>query len=465
MKLRPYQRKSALNLLGLLKLHRRVVAVSPTGSGKTAIGAAVVRLSGHNLTDSTAGGDNFTSTHPVRRSGRVLWLAHRIELLRQARRELIKAGLTEAAVGILAGAEKCNEGARVLVASVDMFRSRLVPDVGLIVVDEAHHVTANSYRDITDVKPNAMVLGLTATPERLDGEPLGDVFRHMHVAAEAVELIADGFLLEANVYGIPLEKARDLVRGAHSGGGKDYSGPKLERAMAKRPLMADIVQEYQRLAPGERAIVYSCGSRHGQALTERFAAAGIPVAYVDRHTKQSEREALLAPGGKLASGEILVVVNVGVLTEGFDCPSVSCIIVARPTKSLALWRQMCGRGARPQEGKRFLVLDHAGNTWRHGYPDTPIPWSLEGRDREAGPQPFKHCPSCNRMNPISAARCANCGAEFPIAERELSEQEAELERLQQREDEKRSREQAVRRLALERGYDEAWVRGILDKAS
>lgn len=442
MKLHPFQERAVRDLRRLLKIHRRVVAVSPTGSGKTVIGSAVLGASSRK---------------------RVLWLAHRIELLRQARDSLVAAGIAPEHVGILSGPEKVNTGARILVASVDMFRALPVPDVDLIVVDEAHHVTAQSYRDIIDARRNAQVLGLTATPERLDGAPLGDVFNHLHVVAETIELVADGHLLPSVVYGIPREKARELVRGA-SGGGKDYSPSKLEQAMKKRPLMADIVKERARLAPNEPTIVYAVTREHGRELARRFEKAGVPTAYVDANTPPVERHGILGPKGKLSRRQVHVVVNVGVLTEGFDCPPVSCIIVARPTKSLVLWRQMCGRGARKggRRKQRYIVLDHAGNVWRHGFPDSPVEWSLEGREKpSSGDSPVRRCEECGAINPLGATECSECGAVFPARDLDLKERQGELEKVRRARSEREAREKVLRKLAASRGLGEEWVENAL----
>jgi DNA repair protein RadD len=446
MRLRDYEAKAVEDLGGLLGEHRRVVAVGPTGCGKTVIGAALVK----------------------RQPGkRVLWLAHRIELLRQARAELVAAGLPAREVGLLSGVEKGNESARILIASVDMFRTRLVPSADLVVVDEAHHVKADSYGSILAMLPDAEVLGLTATPQRLDGEPLGDVFTHLYTIAEAVELVALGHLLPPVVYGIPLEKAQAIAKGA-AGSGADYSGRKLEAAMRKRPLMADIVREQRRLAAGVPTIVYACTRAHAWDIVGRFRKAKVTTAYLDAETPAGEREALLGPKGKLATGKVEVVVNVAVVTEGFDCPPVGCIIVARPTKSLTLWRQMCGRGARPSKGqKRFLVLDHAGNAWRHGFPDSPREWRLDGLIRGGGEMPLKRCAAllgdhqCGALNPIAARECAECGNPFPLTERELAERETELERLRAREADWAAKRALLRKLADAKGLGEKWVERAL----
>jgi len=426
------------DLLRLLPRSQTVVAVGPTGCGKTVIGATVVR----------------------RTWARVLWLAHRIELLEQARAEIIGAGVPEDRVGLLSGKLQSNTSAPVLVASVDMFNNeaRTVPSADLVVIDEAHHVAAESYRAILEALPNARVLGLTATPQRLDGRPM-TFFKRLYVIAETAELIADGYLLKASVYGIPKEKAQELVR--HAGivhGRKDYSGKWLEVSMKKAPLMGDIVSEWQRLAKDERTIVFACSRDHGLAIAERFADAGARTAYLDAYTPRESRDELLSRTGKLVKGSIRVVVNVGVLTEGFDCPPVSCVIVARPTKSLGLWRQMCGRGARPAEGKdRFLVLDHAGNTWRHGFPDSTIDWTLDGMPRGKGDQTLKLCPVCRLVISSGTLYCPQCGSEQPHDAGMLAEQAARLELLRQTEGELERKRRILHRLAKLRGKDEKWV--------
>ena len=439
MKLRPYEERAVAELLRLFRRYRKIVGVAPTGSGKTVIGAALIR--------------------EMLKARRVLWLAHRFELLSQARDQLIAAGLPESDVGILSGTETINPGARVLVAGVGMFRTRQIPRVDLVVVDEAHHVAAASYREVVDFLPKARILGLTATPWRLDGEPLGEVFDHLYVMAEAVELIADGYIRESVVYGVAQERAAEMVEGLRPAGA-DYSPRKLDALMRKQPLMADIVREWFRLAKGRPTIVYACTLDHARDLLGRFRRAGAAAEYLDWSTPAADRSDILE---RLASGETSIVVNVAILTEGIDCPPVKCIVAARPTKSLTLWRQMCGRGARPSGDDRPLVLDHAGNSWRLGLPDMHVPWSLTDRIKLGGAAPVKRC-ECGAMNPIAAKHCSECGAEFPLTERELKERAAELERIRLTEAERLSRLAILRQLAASKGLGEDWVQQVLRDA-
>lgn len=437
MKLRDYEARAVKVLPGLLNVHKRVVAVAPTGSGKTVIGAALIRKMAE---------------------ARILWLAHRIELLKQACEQLEAAGVPRAQIGMMSGHKITNQNARLLVAGVGMFRSRMVPDVDMFVVDEAHHVAANGYREIIDVKPDTLLLGLTATPWRLDGEPLGDVFKHLHVMADALELIADGYIRKAKVYScIDKASARALTKGLTTSGG-DWSRAKLEKVMRKAKLMGDIVSEWKRLADGLATLVFATTVAHGEDIRKRFRAAGISCELVSWETPVKQREAILE---RLRSGETLVVVNVAVFTEGLDCPPVKCVVVARPTKSLTLWRQMLGRASRPHGMTRPVILDHAGNVWRLGLAEATVEWSLDGRVKLGGDAPLKRCVSCEEMIPISAKECPECGAEQPLSEQDLEERNAELRRVKEREAAIAEARKRVEKIAKEKGAPKEWVERVV----
>lgn len=439
MKLREYQAKALRKLSSLLAKWGRVLAVSPPGSGKTVLAAAFIRKL---------------------RGKRVLWVAHRIELLRQARAELIAAGIPAADVGILSGAETESPTARVLVASIDTLRTRGAPQVDLIVLDEAHRVQAKSYLKLLAGQPETPVLGLTATPWRLDGKQLSDVFRHTLTVATPTELIIAGQIAKPVTYGVPLEKARAMVKGVGSSGG-DYGQGKLGMSMMRGKLMGDVVSEWERLANDVPTICYAASREHGKALQRRLKRRGHKFAYLDGETSSDEREAIVA---HLKSGDIVGIVNVDVLSEGFDCPPVKCIILARPTQSLTRYLQQTGRGNRAYRGKRVLVLDHAGNTWRFGLPESEQDWGNDSERAATGDAPVRECPECSHVMPAACRECPECGANLGQSEGErakLDEHQAALEKLRASEDQRRAVEERVRKIAAEKGADEQWVQKIL----
>jgi superfamily II DNA or RNA helicase len=427
---------------GLLTAKRRVVLVGPTGSGKTVVAAHVML---------------------EMRGKRVLWLAHRWELIDQARNQLIASGVAESEIRVFTGIEKSGEDdAWITVASVDMFHRHEVPPFDLCVVDEAHRTVAASYQKILASNPKAMVLGLTATPWRLDGKGLGDVYAHLHVMAGPTELILDGHIAQPRTYGIPKAKAREIVRGLKSAKG-DYQVGELGRAMMKRKLMGNVVEETARLAPGAPTLVFSVNKDHGKALAIRFHRSGRPTAYLDEETARKERARILSG---LAQGTIEVVVTVNILSEGFDCPPVKCIALARPTKSLTMFLQQVGRASRPFNRKKPVILDHAGNCWRFGLPESEREWSLEDEARGGGEPPMRHCEACGAMNPVASRECVECGAALPLTEQEEAEMEEErvrLQRVKALEKEKAAARKRIEKIAREKKAPDGWAEKVLAK--
>jgi superfamily II DNA or RNA helicase len=442
VKLRDYEARAVHVVPGLLTAKRRVVLVGPTGSGKTVVAAHVML---------------------EMRGKRVLWLAHRWELIDQARNQLIASGVAESSIRVFTGTEKSgDDDAWITVASVDMFHRHEVPPFDLAVVDEAHRTVAASYQKILASNPKAMVLGLTATPWRLDGKGLGDVYAHLHVMAGPTELIVDGHIAQPRTYGIPKMKAREIVRGLASARG-DFCTAPLAAAMMKRKLMGDVVEETARLAPGAPTLVFAVNREHGKALAIRFHRSGRKTAYLDGETPKGEREKTLTD---LESGAIEVVVNVDVLSEGFDCPPVKCIALARPTKSLTRFLQQVGRASRPFNGKKPVILDHAGNCWRFGLPESEREWSLEDEERGGGDPPMRRCEACGAMNTVASRECVECGAALPLTEREEAEMEEERVRLQRvkvLEKEKAAARKRIEKIAREKKAPDGWAEKVLAK--
>jgi DNA repair protein RadD len=395
--LRAYQRSVFVRIWAAIEMgQRRILLVAPTGSGKTVIGAEIVR-------------------DAVSRSLRVLFLAHRRELISQASRKLHAAGIDH---GILLPGYPPRLGEAVQVASIATLHARAIrtatidmPLADLVIVDEAHHARARTYRRILEAYPNAIVIGMTATPCRGDGRGLGNVFEVLVECPPVAELIAGRFLVPSRIYA----PTRPDLSGVRVERG-DYVEAQLAERVDTPKLVGDIVSHWHRLAERRPTVVFATSVAHAVHLRDEFRRSGVLAEHIDGSTPIEEREAILA---KLAGGTVEVVVNCMVLTEGFDCPEIGCLVLARPTRSLGLFRQMVGRALRPASGKvDALILDHAGAVFAHGFPDDPIEWTLhEDRRAENTAQSARmqhrapaltDCPECRAVR-FEGQPCPACG--------------------------------------------------------
>ncbi|NBW08788.1 MAG: DEAD/DEAH box helicase [Caulobacteraceae bacterium] len=380
--LRSYQQRGVEQLRTLvLQGRKRIVLTLPTGGGKTPLAAHIIHSARTNF------------------DGRVLFVAPWVQLIEQAVVQLARWGITD--VGVLRGDDKrTNPAAPVQVASRETLRRRERPEADIVLIDECHRAPES----IVDAYWNSTIIGLSATPVGLKG-----VFEDVVVAGTYAELIAGGFLAEPTVFGT---KRKVDLSGVRSVGG-DYQQAELESAMMDSAIVGDVIEGYLERGKGHKAVCFAAGVAHSQALAERFRAAGIPAEHIDGTTPMDERAAVLA---RLESGETRVVCNMGVLTEGWDQPSVRCCILARPTKSLALYKQMVGRVLRPHPSGDPIVLDHAGNVLRHGMPHDDIEWLLSDArpTRKAG---VRECGQCFAVLEAGTPKCPHCAFVFEVAER------------------------------------------------
>lgn len=421
--LRDYQVQAVDQLRGLLLAgKRRLLLVSPTGSGKTTIAA-----------------DGMIAP-AVGRGGSVLFLAHRRELIQQCSNRLNDAGVEHGT--IMAGVAPL-PWLHVQVASIPTLTARLgsgghLPAANLIILDEAHHARARTYGRILDAYPNAAVIGLTATPWRTDGRGLGELFEDLVVAARPHELIGRGFLVPYTGLAYDTPDTRKLERR-----GSDYEQQGLELVMSERRIVGNVVGQYLEHAAGLRAVVFAVTVKHSHDLVERFRLAGVAAEHLDGETPSGERDAILR---RLNAGVTKVVCNVGVLTEGFDCPALEVCILARPTLSTGLYLQMvgrvmrpaclaCGRYAHPQAEvcptcgsgsvKRVArIHDHGGCILEHGMPDLDREYSLDSDERPSAGEklpPLRTCKACFAIFPAEDVACPSCGHVNPPVVRELKE--------------------------------------------
>jgi DNA repair protein RadD len=394
--LRPYQADALDRIEQALGTATSVLLVAPTGSGKTIIFAEVIR-------------------HHVERWKSVLVLSHRREIIQQTSAKLTANGLRH---GIIMADADPRPMERVQVASVQTLWSRALrsqampmPPANLIVVDEAHHVVAQTWRKIIAAYPGVPLLGATATPCRGDGRGLGGIFRVMIETPQIPGLIEQGFLVKSLVYA-PTDP--DL-RGVRTVAG-DYVQGQLAERMDRPKLVGDIVTHWHKYGGRRRTLCFASGVRHSIHICDEFVQAGVRAEHIDGSTPKDERDAILA---RLKSGATEVVTNFGVLTEGFDCPDVGCIILARPTKHMGLFRQMIGRGLRPSDGKTdVVVLDHSGAVFRHGLPEDHVTWTLDPERRATAPEHVKRqehherklieCTQCSALR-MGGQPCPACG--------------------------------------------------------
>lgn len=388
MILRPYQTEAIERARTLFRDGaRRVLIILATGGGKTVVASDIIRSA-------------------VGKGSRVLFLAHRRELIQQTADKLQRFGVRH---GIIMAGERPALQHACQVASVQTLARRrdVLKSVDLIFFDEAHHAAAGSYTDVLEWFPTARVVGLTATPWRLDGKGLGDVFDAHVIASTPRELKEQGFLVPVGGWEF---EAIDTSRARVQRG--DYAVKDLAAEAAKPRVVGDIVEEWLRHAEGKRTVVFCVNIETSQLVAQKFREAGVAAEHVDGEMATAERDAVLR---RLRSGETRVVCNCNVLTEGFDCPELEVCVLARPTLSTSLYLQMVGRVLRPAPGKtQARIHDHAGCLAAHGAPFAARDYSPESSVRgehepklDADTRKRNVCPSCKSVR--SGYPCDNCG--------------------------------------------------------
>lgn len=402
--LRPYQIDIIDKTRALMKQGCRSILIqSPTGSGKTLLTAHMLH---------TAAGKKMRS----------FFVVHRRELIKQSTQAFALEGLKH---GIISAGFFEDRRPLTQLASVQTLARRIAryPEPSLIVWDECHHLAAGTWASIFQRFPRSYHIGLTATPERLDGRGLSPFFKEMINGPSVQVLIELGFLSPYRLYA-PMKVN---IGGVHTRMG-DYVRSELSSAMDKPSITGDAVQHYRRYCDGKKAVVFCVSIQHSRHVVDQFNAANIPAAHVDGETPQEERDGQIEAFKK---GSIKVLSNVELFGEGFDVPSIEAAILLRPTQSLGLYLQQVGRSLRPAPGKTAaLILDHVGNYERFGLPDDDRAWSLDGRSardnkKEAGVS-IKVCPKCFAAQIVGRPSCKFCGFVFAVQPREVEEKEGEL---------------------------------------
>lgn len=373
-----------------------VLYVGPTGCGKTSIFSFIA--------------------YQARLLGtRICILVHRAELVDQVSQRLRQFGVPH---GIIAAGYQGNPRQTVQVASKDTLIHRLGRhEFDLLIFDECHHILAASYLRIVEHYCTARVLGVTATPVRLDNQGLGNVFDRMILGPTESELTPE-YLVPAEVWAPAV--ALDM-KGLRSSGSGDFSKEALAERLNKREITGDVIRHYEKHLNGAPSIAFCCSVQHAKDVAEQFSAVGYRTACLYGAMPLEKRKQV---NKDFAAGRLNVMMTCDLVSEGYDVAGCYGGVMLRPTKSLGLWRQQCGRTLRQAPGKtKAIILDHVGNSIRHGLPCTAIEWSLEEgyvkKNEKAAP--VRQCPECYFVHPL-APECPNCHYIYPIAEKPVPKQ-------------------------------------------
>ncbi len=411
--LRPYQKDLYDRLRVAMRSHDRILGVLPTGGGKTRIFTEIAKA--------------------ARASGcSVQILVHRRELVEQTPDD-----------------------------SVTTIQSWTPAGEDLVIVDEAHHACARTWKEKLLQCPK--VLGFTATPERLDGGGLDVVFQRMEVGADAGHLMRLGYLSPYKIFCPP---GQADTKGIRKQGG-DYSRKLLAEACSDRKIVAAAVKNWKFLAAGRQTIGFCVSVAHMNLVQEQFLQAGIQCASIEGKMSRTMRDGIVA---KFRDGAIQILLSVDLISEGFDVPNCDCVLLLRPTQSLGLHLQQVGRALRPST-QHAVILDCAGNSANFGTPEQLRSWSLQGRTKErkglVADMPVRVCPQCYGVHKPTLRTCPYCGFNHPLDSRIPEEadiilREMEVKKREMKREIGRARSvDDLERIRIERGYKPGWVEHIL----
>ena len=371
----------------------------PTGGGKTHIAGALLR-------------------RWLRDGRKAAWLTHRSELGEQSRQMLTDAGVSAVNPTWPPGSDApfIANGTVILMAQTVGRRTNRMHIWGqyqssdLLLIDEAHHAAADGWERAIDQWPGSVV-GLTATPWRLSkAEGFEHLFKKLLHGPQVSKLQDAGWLCQARVL---VPRPEEVIQGGSINANGEYSEPGIEQANQDRPdvMTAGALRFWQTHAAGRQTVVYAISRDHARNLAAVFRDAGTTAAVMLSDTPQEERAKAIESFG---NGTLRVLVNVAVATEGFDLPDASCVVITRPTMSLALYLQMIGRGLRPKPNYGdCLILDLAGNAQVHGLPEDKRQWSLSPRGNNPdGEARVIRCEKCDGVSPAASHSCAFCQSAF-----------------------------------------------------
>lgn len=370
----------------LAKGNHSVLLVSPAGSGKSVIIAEITRLA-------------------IEKGGHVMFMVHRKELVDQIIDTFLKDDI---------------DLSHTTVMTVGKIKRRLgkLPTPTLIITDETHHSLAKTYQDIYNWYDNVPRLGFSATPWRLSGKGLKDVYDDMVEGPSVQWLIDNSYLADYTMYGYKSGDDSQLKKSSTG----DYTGRSMDD-YAKTIIRGDVIKTWREKANERKTIVYCHAVWFSKEVAQAFNDAGIKAAHVDSKTPSGERSKIMAD---FKAGKIMVLCNCDLISEGFNVPDCSCVVLLRPTESLVLYIQQSMRSMRFVPGKHAVIIDQVGNFKKFGTPDTPRTWTLEDRKKKKGNgggqlgPPVRTCEKCFAVIPAQSRSCPICGAEIEVTKTELN---------------------------------------------
>lgn len=369
----------------LAKGNHSVLLVSPAGSGKSVMIAEITRSA-------------------IKKGGHVMFMVHRKELVNQIVDTFLKDDI---------------DLSHTTVMTVGKIKHRLgkLPTPTLIITDETHHSLAKTYQDIYNWYDNVPRLGFSATPWRLSGKGLKDVYDDMVEGPSVQWLIDHSYLAGFTMYGYNSGDDSQLKKSSTG----DYTGRSMDD-YAKTIIRGDVIKMWREKANGRKTIVYCHAVWFSKEVAQAFNDAGIKAAHVDSKTPAGERSKIMAD---FKAGKIMVLCNCDLISEGFNVPDCSCVVLLRPTESLVLYIQQSMRSMRFVPGKHAVIIDQVGNFKKFGTPDAPHTWTLEDRKKkkgngggQSGP-PVRTCEKCFAVIPAQSRSCPICGAEIEVTKTEL----------------------------------------------
>lgn len=440
IKLRDYQEEAVVELRKEMKKgNKKIVLCAPTGAGKTIMFC-------------------YMTQNAINNGKKVMIITDRIELISQAGGSLEKFGLKP--IEIKAGRDLKSFNGVLYTGMAQTLKRRLLKqeyaemfyDLDLIIFDECHKQIFTSLFEY--INPKTFVIGATATPHRESNQASLDDFYDSIVEVSTISgLINKKFLAKPDSYGVKVD-----LKGVKTKAG-DYDTKTMGDKYDEIKLYHGVYDNYMRVTPNKKAIIFSPNVASSQTLVEDFKSKGLPIEHIDGETPKSERRRILS---WYLSTPNAMISNVGILNAGFDCPDIEVVILYRATKSLPLFLQMCGRGSRTTDEKdSFTILDFGNNIKRHGFWQQDRVWSLARAEKKQGEAPVKDCPECFAMLPAKVMECTYCGHEFTPSEKEQDEKViAELQKLSYNDLKNRLKTADFKELNLIReakGYKKSWL--------